>query len=226
MTAVQYAPGRSADLYGDPADQTVLLWHGTQTDARHTVGTLAGLLVERGFSVVVPDWDSHSSDGGRSDLLASADFARDWTRNPDGLIVVGWSLGAAAAAGLTADAGRYDLTLAHTVCLAGAFMAHDPISGADLTELTAGAQVRTPFLLLHGTSDDVVGPEASRDFAAHLEATGWPVSLTELDADHGDIAGARYDARADRYEPADDPATRRVAGEVADLIASVTSLSP
>lgn len=223
MQTGRYAPGRSVDLYGDPADQTVLLWHGTQTDARHTVGTLAGLLVDRGLSIVVPDWDSHSSDGGRADLLASADFARGWTRNPDGLILVGWSLGAAAAAGLTADAPRHGVTLAHTVCLAGAFMAPDPISGADLTELTTGAQVRTPVLLLHGTGDDVVGPRASRDFAAHLEATGWPVALVELDADHGDIAGARYDAQADRYEPADDPATRRVAGEVADLIAAVKS---
>lgn len=226
MQTGQYRQGRAVDLYGDPTDQTVLLWHGTQTDARHTVGILAGLLIDRGLSVVVPDWDSHSSDGGRGDLLDSAAFARDWTRSPDGLIVVGWSLGAAAAAGLTADAPRHGLTLARTVCLAGAFMARDPISGTALTELTTGAQVRTPMLLLHGTGDDVVGPEASRDFAGHLEATGWPVTLVELDADHGDIAGARYDAQADRYEPADDPQTRRVAGRVADLIASATSLSP
>ncbi|WNG87472.1 alpha/beta fold hydrolase [Mycobacterium sp. ITM-2016-00317] len=215
----RYAPGRSVDLFGDPAAPTVLLWHGTQTDARATVGVLAELLAERGLSVVAPDWDSHSADGGRGDLLESVRFAQSWTDSTEPLMLVGWSLGGIAAAGLTVHAQTHHVALRHTVCLAGAFMAPDPISGRDVAADLAAAAVRTPFTLLHGTADDVVPVEASARFAESLRNAGWPVRMRELTADHGDIAGARYDAAADRYLPADDPATRRTAAEVADLIA-------
>lgn len=215
----RYAPGRSVDLFGDPAAPTVLLWHGTQSDARATVGILAAMLAERGLSVVAPDWDSHSEDGGRTDLLQSARFAQSWTDSAAPLILVGWSLGGVAAAGLTVHAQTYQIALRHTVCLAGAFMVPDPISQRDVTADLADAPVRTPFTLLHGTADDVVPVSASVRFADSLRSAGWPVRMAELAADHGDIAGARYDAAADRYAPADDPATRRTAGEVADLIA-------
>ncbi|MGP4056740.1 alpha/beta hydrolase [Mycobacterium sp. 4D054] len=218
METAEYAPGRAVDLYGDPAAPTVLLWHGTQTDARATVRVLAGLLAERGRSVVVPDWDSHGPDGGRTDLLESARFASSWSRSREPLTLAGWSLGGVAAAGLTVAAESHGVALTHTVCLAGAFMARDPISGADVTAQLENPAARTPFTLLHGTADDVVPLSASRTFAASLQNSGWPVRLRELDADHGDIAGARYDAAADRYAPADDPATARTAAQVADLI--------
>ncbi|PRC57065.1 hypothetical protein C6A85_35445 [Mycobacterium sp. ITM-2017-0098] len=61
---------------------------------------------------------------------------------------------------------------------------------------------------------------ASREFAAGLERVGWPVSLVELDTDHGAIAGARYDATVDQYSPADDPQTRTTAADVAARIAA------
>ena len=220
MRTQEYAPGRPVDLYGDPIDRTVLLWHGTQTDARATVRTLAGMLVDRGLSVVVPDWDSHSTDNGRSDLLASADFARQWSRAETGLGVIGWSLGGVAAAGLAARAADIGLELAFTVCLAGAFMVRDPIFGLDVGDALTGAGRRPPFTLLHGSADDVVAPAVSRAFAAQLRAHDWPVRLVELAADHGNIAGARYDSAHDRYAPADDEATRSVTAEVADHIAS------
>jgi len=34
MQSVEYAQGRFADVYGDPAERTVLMWHGAQVDAR------------------------------------------------------------------------------------------------------------------------------------------------------------------------------------------------
>lgn len=222
---MEYAPGRSIDLYGAPCDPTVLLWHGTQTDARHTVRTLATLLAGRGLGVAIPDWDSHSADRGRSDLLASVDYARSWSENPDGLVLVGWSLGGVAAAGLTVDAADHGLVLAHTVCLAGAFMVPDPISGADVTDRLGGSRARSPFTLLHGSADDVVPVAASRSFSRSLAAAGWEVRLVELDADHGNIAGARYDASADRYEPADDSDTERVAAVVAGHIATAAGVT-
>ncbi|KMO73208.1 alpha/beta hydrolase [Mycolicibacterium chubuense] len=218
MDTVEYAPHRHADVYGAPSDPSLLLWHGTQTDARATVRRLAEALEQRGFGVVAPDWDSHAPDGGRAGLLASVEHVRGWSTEPDRLTLVGWSLGGAAAAGLTLAAQRFGVALGHTVCLAGAFMVADPISGSPLTDLLAGARPGAPFTLLHGRTDDVVPLAVSRSFATELEEVGWPVRVVELDTDHGAIAGARYDAAADRYAPSEDPTAIRVATEVADLI--------
>ena len=73
METVQYASGRRADLYGDVAQRTVLMWHGAQTDARQTMRPLAERVADHGFDVVVVDWDSHADDRGRADLLRSLD---------------------------------------------------------------------------------------------------------------------------------------------------------
>ncbi len=220
MDTVEYAPHRHADIYGAPSDPPLLLWHGTQTDARATVRRLAEALEQRGFGVVAPDWDSHAADGGRADLLASVGHIRSWSTEPDRMTLVGWSLGGAAAAGLTLAAQRLGVTLGHTVCLAGAFMVADPVTGERLTDLLRGAHPGAPFTLLHGRADDVVPLAVSRSFAGELDAIGWPVRVVELDTDHGAIAGARYEAAADRYAPSEEPAAKRVADEVADLIAA------
>jgi dipeptidyl aminopeptidase/acylaminoacyl peptidase len=213
-----------ADVYGDPGQAVgkagVLLWHGMQTDARTAVGPLARLVAGHGAVVVAPDWNSHADDGGRADLLRSLDFARTQCSDTNGMVLVGWSLGGVAAAGLTLDADRHDVVLAHTFCLAGAFMARDPITGRPLTDELPSDRVGTPFTLLHGRSDDVVPVSASRRFAAVLDQIGWPVDLVELAADHGSIAGAEYDATADRYEPGTGEQTQHVAAAVAARIAA------
>ncbi|WP_197283648.1 alpha/beta hydrolase family protein [Mycobacterium sp. Marseille-P9652] len=216
METVEYAPGRLADVFGEAGQPTVLLWHGMQTDARAAVGPLARLVADRGAAVVAPDWNSHADDGGRADLLASLEFTRE---RADRLVLVGWSMGGAAAAGVALDAGHYGVDLVHTVCLAGAFMIPDPCSGRPLTDMLACARVGSPFTLLHGVADDAVPVSASRDFAADLKRVGWPVELIELAADHGSIAGADYDAAADRYVPGTSEEARRVAAEVAARIA-------
>lgn len=213
---VEYSPGRSADIYGDPAQRTVLMWHGAQTDSRAAMRPLAERVHAHGLSIVLADWDSHAEDRGRSDLLASAEFARK--HSGDGpLVVVGWSMGGLAAAGLAVHA--QDFGVAHTVCLAGAFMVPDPVSGSPLPAELNG--VPASFTLLHGAHDDVIPSSASREFASTLERNGWPVSCVVLEADHGSIAGATYDAAADRYSPATDPATLSVATDVAARIAAV-----
>ncbi|OBJ47887.1 alpha/beta hydrolase [Mycobacterium sp. 1423905.2] len=221
METVEYAPGRQADVFGDPTDPPVLLWHGMQTDARAAVRPLADLIAGHGATVVAPDWNSHSDDGGRSDLLGSLAFVRRHARGGQGIVLVGWSMGGAAAAGLTFDAARHDVTLAHTVCLAGAFMAPDPISGRAITDGLFSGEVGSPFTLLHGAADDVVPVSASRDFAAYLERLSWPAELVELDADHGSIAGADYDTVADRYVPGQSDAAHKAAKEVAARIAAI-----
>lgn len=217
VRTVEYASGRLADVYGDPAEPTVVLWHGMQTDARAAFRPLAGMLADRGAAVVAPDWNSHADDGGRGDLLRSLDFARNFADDPDGIVLVGWSMGGVAAAALTLGG---DVQLAHTVCLAGAFMVPDPIFGRRVTDDLSPERVGTPFTLLHGLADDVVPVTASREFAEGLEGVGWPVELVELAADHGSIAGADYDPVADRYEPGTSEEALRVAGEVAARIAA------
>ncbi len=221
MMTSEYAPGRWADVLGDPAHSAVLLWHGMQTDARDAVRPLATMVAERGFGVVAPDWNSHADDGGRADLLRSVEFTRSWSDGGGRFALIGWSLGAAAAAGLTIHADRFGADITHTVCLAGAFSARDPISGGPAAQGLSAARIGAPFTLLHGLNDDVVPATASREFANALEAVGWPVNIVELPADHGEIAGARWDAAADRYDPADDAQTLGIAETVADHIAAV-----
>lgn len=220
METFEYAAGRLVDLFGDPAGQTVLLWHGQQADARAAVRPLAERVAAHGMCVIAPDWNSHADDGGRADLLRSLDFARARAAQPDEMVLVGWSLGGAAAAGLAIHQSRYGAHFSHTVCLAGAFMVPDPITGKQpAAELPPDGR-RCPLRLLHGTSDDAVPVAASRDFAAALRRDNWPVELVELAADHGSIAGAGYDRVADRYVPAGDDATLAVAADVAARIAA------
>jgi dienelactone hydrolase len=218
---MEYAPGRFADVFGDAAQPTILLWHGMQPDARAVVRPLAGLLAGHGAAVVAPDCNSHAHDGGRADLLRSIDFTRQHTNDTSGIVLVGWSLGGAAAAGLTLDAAHLNVTLAHTVCLAGAFMVRDPISGRFVTDGLSPERAGPRFTLLHGLADDVVPVTTSRAFTASLERIGWPVDLVELTADHGTIAGAEYDPVADRYEPAKGGPARHMAAEVAARIAAI-----
>lgn len=220
METVEYAPGRLVDVFGEPAQPTVLLWHGQQSDARTACRPLAELLAGHGCGVVVPEWNSHADDSGRTDLLRSVDFVQKRAEDPDSLVLVGWSLGGAAAAGLTTQASKYSVRFAHTVCLAGAFMVPDPISGKQPIAGPPGEENRTPFTLLHGAADDAVPVAWSREFASALERNEWPVELVELAADHGSIAGAVYDPVADRYSAADDRDTLAVAAEVAERIAA------
>lgn len=221
MLTQEYAPGRMVDVFANRSQFTVLLWHGMQTDARAAVRPLAEQLAGHRLGVVVPDWDSHAADGGRSDLLHSVDFVQQRDEESTALVLVGWSMGGVAAAGLAINAERIGVPLAHTVCLAGAFMARDPISGENVSDGLVSDGIGAPFTLLHGTRDDVVPVDTSRDFAAGLRRVGWPVRIVELDTDHGAIAGARYDANADRYFPADDPQTSSVVCDVAARIAAV-----
>ena len=223
MRTVEYVPGRLADVFGfngGATQPTILLWHGMQADARAAVRPLARLLAGHGATVVAPDWNSHARDGGRAELLQSVDFTRNSVSEADGIVLVGWSLGGAAAAGLTLDAARFDVTVTHAICLAGAFSHPDPISGRRPTVGPPTDRVGSPFTLLHGLADDAVPVKASQTFAADLEQAGWLVKLVELAADHGSIVGAEYDPVADRYAPATGGQALGVAAEVAARIAA------
>jgi dienelactone hydrolase len=195
------------------------MWHGQQSNARAAMRPLAELVADHGLGVVVPDWDSHGRDGGRGDLLGSVAYLTEQMKPSEGVVLVGWSMGGLAAAGLTIHAHQHGIELAHTVCLAGAFVVADPISGEHLEEALAGNSKMSPFTLLHGVADEVLPVEVSRSFAAVLERNDWPAEVAELAADHGSIAGASYDPVADRYAAATDSETLAVAADVARRIA-------
>jgi dipeptidyl aminopeptidase/acylaminoacyl peptidase len=221
VQTVEYAPGRHADLFGTGAEPTVLIWHGMQTDSRSAVRALAQMVADHGVAVVAADWDAHADDAGRADLLGSVRFAQQRAAGADDLVVVGWSMGGLAAAGLALQANELDLRIRHTVCLAGAFMAPEPFTGEPPAARLSRDDRRSPFLLLHGTRDDVVPVTASREFAAALRREHWPVEVVELDTDHAAIAGATYYPAADRYEAAEDEVALAVAADVAARIAAV-----
>jgi predicted esterase len=225
METVEYAAGRLADVVGRPSQQTVLLWHGQQADARASVRPLVRLLSELGMGVVAPDWNSYADDGGRADLLNSVQFTRERVDDPDGLVLAGWSMGGVAAAGLTLQARRLGVAFAHTVCLAGAFMVADPISGTVPATQLHGDGAGSPFTLLSGVSDRVIPVAVAHDFASALRHDDWPVEVVELPADHGSIAGAVYDAAVGRYSAATDAKTLAVAADVAAHIAAASRSS-
>jgi dienelactone hydrolase len=222
METVEYAAGRLADVVGRPSQPTVLLWHGQQADARASVRPLVGLLAEHGLGVVAPDWNSYADDGGRADLLNSVQYTRERVDDPAGVVLAGWSMGGVAAAGLTIQAQRLGVTFAHTVCLAGAFMVADPISGSVPATQLHGAAAGSPFTLLTGVSDRVIPVAVAHDFASALRHNDWPVAVIELPADHGSIAGAVYDAALGRYSAATDAKTLAVAADVAAHIAAAS----
>jgi fermentation-respiration switch protein FrsA (DUF1100 family) len=220
MQTVEYAAGRLADVFGEPAQPTVLLWHGQQADARESVRALAELIAGHGVGVVAPDWNSYNADGGRADLLASVQFTRERVDEPDGVVLAGWSMGGLAAAGLTIGANQLGIAFAHTVCLAGAFMIADPIFGELPAARLHDAAAPTPFTLLHGTADRVIPVSVADDFASALRQHDWPVHVVEMPADHGSIAGATYDPAARGYHAATEAPRLAVAADVAARIAA------
>ena len=185
---VEYAPGRPIDIYGPAAPTTVLLWHGSGPNERDVLAPLATAVADRGVRVLVPDWDSTKPDGGRADLLRSVKFARE--RGDSRLVVAGWSLGGTAAASLAINARKLGLDSVPAVCLAGAFMTTDPLSGQPFTSFEPSPRAPGSIRLIHGNRDDIVDIAGSRAFATALQSAGWEADLTELDTDHAGIVGA------------------------------------
>jgi predicted esterase len=225
METVEYAPGRSVDVHRGGTRGHVLVWHGRGPNQRPALVTLGTLVAEHGLTVVVPDWSSEHEDGGRAELLASLRFIRDLMErdgaDPATLTLVGWSLGGAAASGVTIAADRLGVGLSHVVGLGnGGYLGDEPISGAPIPAELPTDVDRPPFTLLHGVADDIAPVAGARAFAQQLEQQGWPVELVELPTDHWGIVGTTYDRTTDTCSPADDVASGRGVRAVADRIAA------
>ena len=216
---VEYAPGRHIDIYGQRSPNTLLLWHGRGPDERHVLGPLATLVAGRGVRVLVPDWDSTGPDGGRSDLLRSVKFAREYDDGTDSrLVVAGWSLGGTAAASLALNARRLGLEFVPAVCLAGAFRATDPLSGGPFGSILPSPRRPGSIRLIHGTKDDIAAVEGAREFAAVLHDAGWAAELLELSTDHAGIVGTQFDDDRTRCLPSVLPEIREAVETVADVL--------
>lgn len=223
-----YEPDRLVDVHGEGDRGVVLLWHGRGANSRTVLTDLARTIAGHGLRVVVPDWDSTSSDGGRSDLLASLEHARglmtDLGLDPDRLVVTGWSLGGTAAVGLVMSGPTRALGVAATVLLSPGDgpRALNPFSGAPLPARFPSAPHAGPVHVVSATHDDIATPDLVRGLEARLAAAGWPTNLVEIEADHGSIAMTTYDAEQDRFVQAHDEATAEAGRRVAEIVATAS----
>lgn len=217
--AIEYAPGRPIDIYGERSANIVLLWHGRGPNERAVLAPLATAVADRGVRVLVPDWDSTSPDGGRADLLRSVKFAR---QDDVGLIVVGWSLGGTAAASLAINARKLGLDSVPAVCLAGAFRTTDPLSGQPFASFKPSSRTPGSIRLIHGTQDDIAQIEGARGFAEVLRQSGWDSPLIELPTDHAGIVGTEFTADRSQCVPSQAPQVVQALEQVVDVIVEAT----
>jgi acetyl esterase/lipase len=223
--AVEYLPGRLADVYPAPDGSPVLLlWHGSGGDERDVLRPLASAVAAAGVAVVVPDWRLYSPDLGRRELLASLEYALSYAADFGGdqgrVALAGWSAGAAAAAGLTLRPEVYGgwrpVGLAG---LAGAYGMWAPTTGsAPLDDAATTDTPPVPVRLAHGTRDEVVGVESSRSFADALRARGWPVTLDEPAVDHAGAVLTEYDPSIRRCRPSERPEVVAARDAVVDAV--------
>ncbi len=78
----------------------------------------------------------------------------------------------------------------------------DPFTGEPLPAPIPEVANACPVHVVCAIRDEIATPQLVRGLAARLEAAGWPITWTEIDADHGSIAMTRYDAELDRFVPA------------------------
>jgi pimeloyl-ACP methyl ester carboxylesterase len=99
------AQGSDVLLHPAPTG-VVVLWHGRGPNEGHVLRGLATALHGDGHTVVTPDWDAGSVDGGVAVLRRSLDRAAALADAQGSVPVVlaGWSLGGTAALSLALEA--------------------------------------------------------------------------------------------------------------------------
>jgi predicted esterase len=231
------ASGQLLDVYRAPAGgpaqaPVVLLWHGRGPAERDVLAPLARTVAARGVTVMVPDWRSDAADGGWGHLTESVAFVRkhagEYGGDADRIVLAGWSLGALAGAGLILRPERTEgwRPMAF-VGIAGKYLVDKPEMGmrrSPLEELTAGATFPGPVELVHGTGDDIVGPQESREFRDALAGHGHRVTLTEVDADHAGVVMTEFSPSHDRCLPARSPAALHAGQATAAALTRATDI--
>ena len=166
------------------ARQSILFFHGNGENLETmrmagSIDRLAGL----GAHLLAIDYPGYGSSPGKPSeegLTAAAAAASRWLerRHPEARqVAVGWSLGAAVAAGLAAERPR---SIAGTV-LISAWTRLDAVArlhfpgflvGLALSErydsLAAAERIAGPVLLIHGADDAIIPASQGRELAAAL----------------------------------------------------------
>jgi dienelactone hydrolase len=232
MDTREYAPGRRIVAEGSPDHGIALIWHGRGVDAADWMRPLALQVAAAGVLTLAADWNSEAPDGGRADVLTSLRHARDVAvqhgRDPDTVVVAGWSLGGTAAASLAVHARRLGVGLGGAVLIApGAGpRAIDAISGAPLPATMPTGEGRCPIHVVYGDRDTSATPDLVAGLELKLRSAGWRTTLRELDTDHAGIVGTRFDPRTEQYLPSDaDHAVRACRDVAAVIVRAVTSAS-
>ncbi len=111
----------------------VLVWHDRDQSPTQAVAAVGDLDAR----VVPGSWIPTADDGGREDLLISVRDARALIEqqggDPNDLGLIGFGLGAVAAAGLAQHAKRLGIGLGTVICVAPRWDEPDPISGVLLS---------------------------------------------------------------------------------------------
>ncbi|WP_241002400.1 alpha/beta hydrolase [Streptomyces sp. CB01881] len=206
---VEYAPGRLMDVHrpacGVGPWPVVLLWHGRGPDERDVLRPLANEAAGLGLLVLVPDWRSDEEDGGRAHLLASFGHARrhaaGYGGDPTRFVLAGWSLGGREAVALaTHPSTPAEDRPTAAVGIASSYVRPAVTTGEPPLPLLAGRPSPVPLWLVHGTRDDLVPAELTRELS---DAVGNPASrLLEPDTDHAGVVLTEFDPAISRCRPA------------------------
>ncbi|MGW7081300.1 alpha/beta hydrolase [Streptomyces sp. NPDC054871] len=228
---VRYATGgdgKLLDIYasGQQDDRCVLLWHGMGPDERDVMGSLAQEIARSGPTVLVPDWRSDRPDGGREHLTDALRFGRDYVRElidgPGQLVLAGWSAGACAAMGVALRPELFGgWRPAAVVGIAGGYRRPARTTGTVPLQAVGRAVTPIPVRLVHGTTDEVVPVDSSRELHEALLAHGWDSELSEPVTDHAGVLGCVHEPTARRCLPANDPSVAAIGRETARLTAGL-----
>lgn len=226
---VRYATGGGSKLLdihasGQRDGRCVLLWHGMGPDERDVLASLAREIAGPGPTVLVPDWCSDRPDGGRRHLTDALRFGRDHVREMgDGtgqLVLAGWSAGACAALGVALHPELFDgWRPAAVVGIAGGYRHPARTTGTVPLQAVGRAASPIPVRLVHGTSDDIVPVESSRELHESLLSHGWDSELSEPATDHAGVLGCVYEPIARRCVPANDSVVSELGRRTAQVTA-------
>ncbi|MFG2845018.1 alpha/beta hydrolase family protein [Kitasatospora sp. NPDC048296] len=227
---VPYADGRLLDVHRPTAGAAgpapvVLLWHGSGPDERDVMATLAQEAAGLGLLVLVPDWRSDREDRGRADLLASLAFARRnaaaYGGDPERFVLAGWSLGGREAVAVATHPDTpAELRPTAAVGIASAYGRPAATTGDCPLDLLAASPSPVPIRLVHGTTDEVVPAEITRQ----LHAVVPTAELLELPTDHAGVIMTAYSPEAQRCLPATDPDTLNAGRRTAAVLARAAGL--
>lgn len=231
---VRYATGGDSkllDVYASERqdNRCVLLWHGTGPDEREVMAALAREVAGLGPTVLVPDWRSDQPDGGRAHLIDSLRYGQDHVDQlidgPGQLVLAGWSAGAGAAVGVALQPDIFDgRPPAAVVGIAGGYRRPARTTGAVPLQAVGRAVTPVPIRLVHGTADEAVPVESSRELHEVLLSHGWDSELSEPVTDHAGVLGCVYEPTAERCLPANDPSVSDLGRQTARVIADAVPL--